>query len=69
MLGITPLALQAKDRNRCLWRALHKQRYAQVPVICKTPTPSGCRLQAAGRMNAGFVGVKGEDALHITFDS
>jgi hypothetical protein len=30
---------------------------------------AGCRLQAAGRMNAGFVGVKGEDALHITFDS
>ena len=27
------------------------------------------RLQAAGRMSAGFVGVKGEDALHITFDS
>ena len=27
------------------------------------------RRQAAGRMNAGVVGVKGEDALHITFDS
>ena len=25
--------------------------------------------QAAGRMNAGAAGVKGEDALHITFDS
>ena len=27
------------------------------------------RRQAAGRMNAGVVGVKGEDALHITFNS
>ena len=27
------------------------------------------RRQAAGRMNAGVAGGKGEDALHITFDS
>ncbi len=27
------------------------------------------RRRTAGRMNAGVVGVKGEDALHITFDS
>ena len=26
------------------------------------------RRQAAGRMNAGVTGIKGEDALHITFD-
>ena len=26
------------------------------------------RRQAAGRMNAGFTGIKAEDALHITFD-
>ena len=51
-----PSALQVQCRSRSV---MHRfQLYAGLR-----------RRQAAGRMNAGVVGVKGEDALHITFDS
>ena len=65
----------ANSRNVCLGVQSWCKVDGGLRLLCTGPSYmqdsyAGLRRrQAAGRMNAGVVGVKGEDALHITFNS